>query len=420
VPGTLLRRVVAIASAGALSCGVAAALAPAASAAPALTIVSQSTFLDSGGGRHIVGEVRNDGSSSVELVQLDFSFLDASDVVQDTGSTSTLVSRIAPGESAPFSEVFNPPAGYTHYSVAVSGSEVTDPPNHNFTTAVTSTTTDTAMGVRDLVGTVRNNNTTDADFTQLVFTYYNASGTVVNADAVFADDDPVPAGATSTFDETISTTPAYTRYSVVAQSTTPVSPPSDGTPSPSPSASASPTPSADPSDVTPSVSLSPAVISAGQHVTVTYTGAPNSTLEIWSKTQPATAYSRISSVTLDSTGHGTSSHAPTKNTRIMAKTASGLSSAQPLIQVRSVASMSAKRAKARSYTFTGRVYPARVGRLVSIYRNGALCAQARTDASGIYSVTKTLSAGTYGFQARTGDDTYNLGAKSPAKTYRIS
>lgn len=424
MPGILLRRFAVIAAASALSGGVVVAgLAPAAHAAVTISIVSQSTFVDSGGARHIVGEVRNDGPSSVELVQLDFSFLDASDVVQDTGSTSTLVHRLAPGETSPFSEVFNPPAGYTHYTVAISGSEVPDPPNHSFTTAVTSTTTDTAMGVRDLIGTVRNDNSTDADFVEVVFTYYNAAGTVVNADSVFADDDPVPAGKTSTFDETISTTPAYSRYTVVAQSTTPAS--SDGgspSPSPSPSSSGGPTPSpsAAPGDVTPTVSLAPAVINAGQRVTVTYTGAPGATLEIWSKTQPATAYSRISSVTLDSTGHGTSSHAPTKNTRIMAKTASGLTSAQPLIQVRSVASMSAKRVKARTYTFSGRVYPARVGRLVSIYRNGTLLAQARTDASGIYAVTKTVAAGSAGFLARTGDDTYNLGATSPAKTYVIS
>jgi hypothetical protein len=425
VPGTLLRRFVAIASASTLSCGVVAVLSPAAHASASLSVVSQSTFLDSGGGRHIVGEIRNDGASSVELVQLDFDFLDASNTVQGTATTSTLVNRLAPGEISPFSEVFSPPAGYTHYTMAMSASDVTDPPNHAFTTAVTSTTTDAAAGVRDLMGTVRNDNTTDADFVELVFTYYNAAGTVVNADSVFADDDPVPAGQSSTFDETITTTPAYTRYSVLAQSTTPVSSPSAGgspspTPSPSGSGGASPSPSSGAADVTPTVSLSPAVISAGQKVTVTYTGAPGATLDIWSKTQPATAFSRIASVTLDSTGHGTSSHAPTKNTRIMAKTASGLASAQPLIQVRSVASLSAKRVKARTYTFSGRVYPARVSRLVSIYRNGKLVAQARTDASGVYGVTRSVAAGSAAFQARTGDDTYNLGATSPLKTYTVS
>jgi hypothetical protein len=168
------------------------------------------------------------------------------------------------------------------------------------------------------------------------------------------------------------------------------------------------------------VALGSSVISAGQRVTVTYHGAPNTTLQILSKTQPATSYSVISAVALDAAGNGASTHAPTKNTRIMAQTAGGLASTQPLIQVRSVASLNAKRVGTRTYTFTGRVYPALNGRLVSLYRNGALVAQGRTNSSGIYTMTKTLGAGSFSFQVRTANDTYNLGTSSPAHTYRIS
>ena len=52
----------------------------------------------------------------------------------------------------------------------------------------------------------------------------------------------------------------------------------------------------------------------------------------------------IGSVTLDGSGFGSSSHAPTKNTRIEARTDGGLYSGQPLIQVRSVASVNVTRA----------------------------------------------------------------------------
>jgi hypothetical protein len=155
-------------------------------------------------------------------------------------------------------------------------------------------------------------------------------------------------------------------------------------------------------------------------VTVTYTGTPGSTLTVLSKTQPATSYSPITTVVLDAAGLGTTSHAPTKNTRIMAQTASGLASGQPLIQVRSVASINAKRVGVGAYTFTGRVYPARTGRLVSLYRNGVLVAQGHTDASGIYTITKKLARGTFSFLVRTGDDTYNLGTTSPARSVAIS
>jgi hypothetical protein len=168
------------------------------------------------------------------------------------------------------------------------------------------------------------------------------------------------------------------------------------------------------------VTLAQSIISAGQRVVVNYHGTPNTTLQILSKTQPATVYSVITAVALDAAGNGSTSHAPTKNTRIMARTAGGLSSLQPLIQVRSVASINAKRVGVRTYTFTGRVYPALNGRLVSLYRNGTLAAQARTNASGIYTLTKVFAKGTFSFQVRTANDTYNLGTTSPARTYTIS
>jgi hypothetical protein len=158
--------------------------------------------------------------------------------------------------------------------------------------------------------------------------------------------------------------------------------------------------------------LTPSVIDAGERVDVMYLGAPYETLSIWSKTQPATVYSRIGTVILDGSGIGRSSHSPRKNTRIQALGPTGLGSDQELVRVTSVASFNARRIAARTYTFSGTVSPARSGRLVSIYRDSVLVAQARTDLRGVYSVTKLLAGGGFVFWAATGSDTYNLGAKS--------
>jgi hypothetical protein len=187
-----------------------------------------------------------------------------------------------------------------------------------------------------------------------------------------------------------------------------------------PSPFPSPSPTAEP-DTAPRVSLGAAVISAGQRVTVSYTGRPGTTIQILSRTQPATAFSVIGSVTLDANGFGTSSHAPQKNTRMTARTVGGTSSPdQPLIQVRSVASFSARHVGVRTYTFTGRVYPAHAGRLVSLYRNDVLIAQARCDSSGVYVITKQLAVGPYSFFVRTPNDTYNLGTTSKSIAMFVS
>ena len=68
---------------------------------------------------------------------------------------------------------------------------------------------------------------------------------------------------------------------------------------------------------------------------------------------------------------------------------------------------------------TGKVYPARPGRIVSVYRDGRLAAQGRGDASGVYRITTRFPSGDATLQVRTGDDTYNLGAASLAEDYTI-
>lgn len=50
--------------------------------------------------------------------------------------------------------------------------------------------------------------------------------------------------------------------------------------------------------------------------------------------------------------------------------------------------------------------------MVSLYRNGRLLAPGRSRADGLYVITRTLPAGQSSYLARTGDDTYDLGATS--------
>jgi hypothetical protein len=167
------------------------------------------------------------------------------------------------------------------------------------------------------------------------------------------------------------------------------------------------------SGVAPTVDIISGAIEAGEHTDVLFFGDPGQTLHIWSKTQPALAYSLIRTIVLDDSGMNMSSFAPTRNTRLLAKTDGGLTSPAPLIQVGSRISLNVKRIGTRSYNFSGRVYPARVGRLVSVYRDLVLCAQARTNATGVYSVNKTMASGFSFFSAHSGSDTYNLGSDSP-------
>lgn len=170
----------------------------------------------------------------------------------------------------------------------------------------------------------------------------------------------------------------------------------------------------------PGLTLSPATISAGDVVTARWTGRPGQVVEILSRTQPATAFSVIRTITLDGAGQASTTHRPQRNTRLTGRTQGATArGVEPIIAVRSVASFNANRVGTRTYSFTGRVYPALTDRLVNVYRNGVLVAQARSDAGGIYEVRRTLAAGTFAFQARTPDDQYNLGTTSPTRSVTV-
>ncbi|GAC1444101.1 MAG: hypothetical protein NVSMB55_19550 [Mycobacteriales bacterium] len=54
--------------------------------------------------------------------------------------------------------------------------------------------------------------------------------------------------------------------------------------------------------------------------------------------------------------------------------------------------------------FSGTASPAVGGRLVSLYRNGTLTAQSRTNMGGVYSTTKPLAGGTFTFYVKTPND----------------
>lgn len=245
--------------------------------------------------------------------------------------------------------------------------------------------------------------------------YTNASEASANQGSVLAQPaDPFPGSHFNNDPTPNGTTPP--------PSSTP--PPTDPTPTPSPSqagSSPSPTPTSTPSGsqtsapgVAPddvSVSVSPSVVVAGQRVVATYSGPPGTVVDVMSRTQPATAFSRITTITLDESGRATTSHAPQKTTRLVARVGGRESSAQPLILVQSVASLRLERTGPQTYAFTGRVYPALANRLVNVYRGGVLLAQARCDAAGVYRVTSRLARGTYTFETRTPNDTHNVGAR---------
>ncbi|MCU1693378.1 MAG: peptidase, partial [Frankiales bacterium] len=206
-----------------------------------------------------------------------------------------------------------------------------------------------------------------------------------------------------------------------APSVSPSASPS-ASPSSSPSASSSASPVVTPTTAAPSpstvspttapqrpvLSLSPSTITAGQRSTLTVTGVPGSTVQVYGYTRPSTTYRLLRTLTLDASGRASSQLVPLGSTRLYALQQGSTATTAPsvVLTVRAAVSERAVRTSRLTYTLTGRVYPARAAQLVSVFRQTAsgglvLTAQARTHADGVWSVSRRFTTrGTVDLLAR--------------------
>ena len=155
---------------------------------------------------------------------------------------------------------------------------------------------------------------------------------------------------------------------------------------------------------------------------MSYLGTPGATLEVLARTQPATTFTVIRRLLLDGNGRALSTHRPHRNTRLTVRDVSGPAinaTTEPLVRVRSTASINTRRVGVRTFELSGTVSPAVSGRLVRVYRDGVVVAQGRTASDGVYRITRTLAAGTSTFSVKTPDDVYNVGAQSRSVSLRV-
>jgi hypothetical protein len=228
-----------VAAVGCVSLGVSAQRA---NAQASVTVISTSQWFSSSAGiEHAVGQLLNNGPAPVGQVTVNLNFYSSSNVLVGTGTAEAMVDGLYAGEKSPFELDFSPPAGYDHFTVAsVTSSPLVSPPNHNFTTVVTSQYVD-ASGNTHISGTVTNNNAITAYVVAPVFTFFNSAGTAVATGETYVENapllgDPISPGGSADFtgvslfpsDLVLDTSdpafPAYSSSSIITQSGTAPSP----------------------------------------------------------------------------------------------------------------------------------------------------------------------------------------------------
>ncbi len=190
--------------------------------ADTVVVLSSSTFTDSSGILHVVGEVQNTGSDTVSSVEVAATFYNSSSNIVYTQISSSSPFFMLPNSKSPFNvketiltlipqiKTYKLRVSFTPADSIQQGLEITS-----------STSRIDSAGVYHLVGEIQNIGMGAATTTEIYATFYDSSGKVVDTSYAFADSGRIASGDSSSFDITVndlSQIPLISSYSLNADS----------------------------------------------------------------------------------------------------------------------------------------------------------------------------------------------------------
>ncbi len=168
-----------------------------------LLILSHSTYVDTFGYFHVVGEFRNLSSKSTELNQDKVTFLDMVGNPGITASAYSYLNIIAPAQTSPFEVVFPSPPQVINYKMELSW-QVTTRQGYSGIKVISDSLRLVEESWGQLEGEVKNNGDRKAERVIIVATFYDKSGKVIGAGFTKARMLPLRPGETSPFTLVIS------------------------------------------------------------------------------------------------------------------------------------------------------------------------------------------------------------------------
>jgi hypothetical protein len=171
--------------------------------APAIVILSHSSYLDSIGCYHVVGEVRNDSSNKLKYVEITATFYNSAGTVVGTDFTYTSIDTLLPNQKSPF-ELIETDAAISaqvdHYAVAFSDSNITGADSYRAFTILSHSSSTDSLGYYHVVGEVENTGTQAVTYVNVVGTFYDTTGKVVAAHFTYTSPHDLAAGQTAPFE----------------------------------------------------------------------------------------------------------------------------------------------------------------------------------------------------------------------------
>jgi peptidoglycan/xylan/chitin deacetylase (PgdA/CDA1 family) len=189
-----------------------------------LPILSSSTWTDSAGYLHVVGEVLNNTADNRRWIEIDATHFNAAGQVVGTAVGYTTIATLAPRARSPFEIRSRLPVGYQRTTLRIctpsaagcASGQVTTAPIRGLAVTPKASYLD-SRGSRHYPGTIRNANTTTAYLTSAATTLYDTYGTVRGLGRGATNPSTVAAGGSASFDVTGSGAASPNRVGYAAQ-----------------------------------------------------------------------------------------------------------------------------------------------------------------------------------------------------------
>lgn len=166
-----------------------------------VSILSYSTFFDSLGFLHIVGEVQNNSNTALSYVQISGTLYDSSNTVVDTAFTYTSLDIIPKDAKSPFEILFmnaEQAKKATKYGIKVTGAEPVAEKQQGLRILSHSSFKD-AIGFLHVVGEIKNDGSRSTEYVEIIATFYDNKGKVVATGFTYTDKESLASGEVASF-----------------------------------------------------------------------------------------------------------------------------------------------------------------------------------------------------------------------------
>ena len=163
-------------------------------------IVHTSSYVDSIGYTHFLGEVINNTGAPIYFVRITVSYFSSDGTVHGTDFTYTEASMIQNGEKAPFDDIQQPQAGWSYDTTSLSY-ETTDFVTYSHAFQLSGQNQYSDGFDEHYVGQITNVSGQPQTFVKVILTGYDGSGNVVLADFTYPNgSNVISPGATVPYD----------------------------------------------------------------------------------------------------------------------------------------------------------------------------------------------------------------------------